>query len=264
MNPQSASDCQGLRDLCRRLLAPGGCDWDRRQTVESLTPYIVEEAHEVVEACAAGDDARIAEELGDLLYLVIFMASIAELSGRFTFEDVVRNISTKLIARHPHVFGASDRDLDFQQARRQWETIKRAEKNRHGERGDTLAPGASSLPALLLAYRVQEKAASFGFDWPDPAAVVAKLEEECAELRTELTPINKAGAEEETGDILFTAVNIARHLQADPDLLLRRAVAKFRLRFAAMEARLEDMGTSLAEADLDTMERAWQAAKTDS
>lgn len=265
MESQVSYDWNGLRQLCRRLRAPGGCIWDRQQTVESLTPYLLEETHEVLEASAQGEDSRVVEELGDLLYLIIFAVTIAEEEKRFTFRDVAAGISRKMIARHPHVFGPREGDLDFDQARRQWESIKKAEKARRGDARDTLAPGASGIPALLLAYRVQEKAASFGFDWPDTPAVVEKVAEECEELREVFRSApaegRQAAAEEETGDLLFTAVNLARHLSADPDRLLRTAVAKFRRRFTLMESRLAARGIALADADLDAMERAWQEVK---
>ncbi|MBD3236179.1 MAG: nucleoside triphosphate pyrophosphohydrolase [Candidatus Eisenbacteria bacterium] len=280
MESQASYDWEGLRRLCRRLRARGGCNWDRQQTIESLTPYLLEETHEVLEAAAEGSDARIVEELGDLLYLIVFAVTIAEEEGRFTFRDIAGTISRKLIARHPHVFRSGERDLDFENVRQQWESIKQAEKARRGDTRDTLAPGATGVPALLLAYRVQEKAASFGFDWPDARAVVAKVGEEYTELQaafagtphpsepTDVPPHGpqvsaRASVEEETGDLLFTAVNLARHLRADPDRLLRQSVAKFRQRFARMEARLSAEGLSLSDADLATMERAWQAAKAD-
>jgi MazG family protein len=267
MKSQVPYDWKRLRQLCRTLRAPGGCNWDRGQTIETLTPYLLEEVYEIIEACAEGDPAKLAEEIGDLLYLLVFAITIAEEESRFTFEDVVTTISRKLIRRHPHVFGEASEDLDFAEVREQWETIKKEEKRKRGESAETLAPGAKSLPALLLAYRIQEKAASFGFDWPDANAVLQKLDEERQELDAALAQEDpdqrRSNSEEETGDLLFTLVNLARHLGTDPEQLLRRTVTKFQKRFARMESLLHREGLGLAEADLDTMERGWQRAKSE-
>jgi len=283
MNLQASKDWEGLRTICRRLRAPEGCQWDRAQTLETMTPYLLEEVHELTDAIAQGERTAIVEELGDLLYLLVFVVTMAEEERRFTFEDVVEAITTKLIRRHPHVFGGAPGTLGPAAVREQWESIKAAERASSradpakGAQRDRLASGAKAIPAMLEAYRVQEKAASFGFDWPELAPVLEKLEEECRELREALEgeagqapdtpasrlpcrPTNRA-SQAELGDILFAAVNVARHLQTDPETALRGTIRRFRSRFACMETLLTDQGTTLAAANLDTMEQAWQAAK---
>lgn len=306
MSTQPSKDWEGLRAICRRLRAPNGCTWDRGQTLETVTPYLLEEAHELIDAIGRRDRAATVEELGDLLYLLVFLVTIAEEEGRFRFEDVAVGITTKLIRRHPHVFGDTPETLDPEAVRTQWETIKASERE-DAEQGakesatgtstagppdrHRLACGARGLPALLAAYRVQEKAASFGFDWPDLSPVLAKLDEEREELgdalraegalaagdatvsppvddppprEAEGTPrgrIAGPASQHELGDVLFAAVNLARHIGADPEVALRGTIDRFRSRFAGMEAVLEAEGHSLKDADLDTMERAWQAAK---
>lgn len=259
MDSQVTYDWEGLRALCRRLRAPGGCDWDRAQTLETLTPYLLEETHEVLEAIGTGENVRTVEELGDLLFLITFLITIAEEEERFTLAEVLTGIMKKMIRRHPHIFGEAPRSMDFDAAREQWETIKKREKGR----GDRLASGAETLPALIAAYRVQEKAASFGFDWPEIGPVLEKLKEETAELRHALATraTDRAACEEEVGDVLFTVVNLARHLNSDPEQLLKAATRKFRRRFARMEAHLQAQEIALTAADLDTMEAAWQAVK---
>jgi MazG family protein len=256
MNPQVSHDWNGLRQLCARLRAPGGCPWDRAQTVRSLTPYLLEEAHELLDAIDSENDERVAEELGDLLYLLVSVVTIAEEEGRFGFEKVARLTIEKLIRRHPNVFGAT-----ADGAGPGWESIKRTEDPARAP----LASGSERLPALLEAYRVQEKAAGYGFDWPGPEPVLEKLDEERGELARALAAEDprerQAGAREELGDLLFTAVNLSRHLGEDPEQLLRATVRKFRDRFAGMEAILQREGRALAEADLPAMEDAWQRAK---
>jgi MazG family protein len=274
MDVQATYDWVGLRRLCRTLRSPGGCSWDRAQTLPTLTPYLLEETHELLEALANGDDRAAAEELGDLLYLIVFVVTIAEEEGRFDFEVVARGIITKLIRRHPHVFGrpagdtAGDAagDVSAAQARASWEQIKRGEASppeaRTAARANArLAAGAQGLPALVEAYRVQEKAAGFGFDWPDVAGVIDKLSEEQGELRDALAARNEEQTHEEVGDLLFTLVNLARHLRGDPEQILKRATRKFQDRFARMESILEREGHALPDTDLPTMESAWQRAK---
>jgi MazG family protein len=265
MDPRVSHDWDGLRQLCARLRAPGGCSWDRAQTIRTLTPYLLEETHELLDAIAADENRRIAEEIGDLLYLLVSVLTIAEEEGRFRFSDVAAQTAQKLTRRHPHVFGAAGAPADPATARRGWESIKRLEdEDRPGER-PPLASGSERLPALLEAFRVQEKAAGFGFDWKGPSEVLEKLDEERAELSAALggggPGTDAAAVREELGDVLFTVVNLARHLGEDPEQALRRTVGKFRTRFARMEALLEAQGQALGRADLAAMEDAWQRAK---
>jgi MazG family protein len=286
MNLQATYDWDGLRRVCRTLRGPGGCNWDRAQTLATLTPYVLEETHEFLEAVTRGDAREIAEEMGDLLYLLVFMLTIAEEESRFDFRDVARAIIEKMIRRHPHVFGPAPGELRPDEVSEQWESIKKREREeREVKPSGRLAGGARSLPALLDAFRVQEKAASMGFDWPGPDGVLTKLDEETQELRAALRGGGaQAGADvgpsaqppagpapsgrelhprvaEEIGDLLFTLVNLARHLRGDPEQLLRRSTRKFQHRFGLMEQILEKRGTTLEEADLETMEDAWQQAK---
>lgn len=259
MESQETYDWDGLRALCRKLRAPGGCDWDRAQTLETLTPYLLEETHEVLEAIGSRENDRTLEEMGDLLFLVAFMITIAEEEERFSLAQVLEGIIQKMIRRHPHIFGDTLRSMGFDEAREQWETIKKREKQTR----ERLASGAETLPALIAAYRVQEKAASFGFDWPEIEPVIEKLEEETRELQLalETRDTDRVACEEEVGDLLFTLVNLARHLETDPEQLLKAATRKFRHRFGLMEEILSERGVGLAAADLETMEAAWQAAK---
>ncbi len=267
MTLQVTNDFAGLREVCRRLRAPDGCSWDRAQTIKSVTPYLLEEVHELLEAIGSGDDAKVAEETGDLLYLLVFVMTMAEEENRFSYGDVAGGIIGKLIRRHPHIFGSESTSLEAHEVRRQWETIKAQEREDAGSaaRGsspDRLHSGARGLPALLDAFRIQEKAASLGFDWPSLAPVLEKLDEERAELAAalEFDPASRE-AQAELGDLLFTVVNLARHLRTDPEQELRATTARFRRRFGRMEEILEARDMSLDTADLDTMEAAWQEAK---
>jgi len=270
MKPQVSSDWNGLRALCRILRGPDGCSWDRAQTIDSMTPYLLEETHEVLEAVATGDNQRLREELGDLLFLITFLIAVAEEESRFSSDAVIAGTIAKMVRRHPHVFGDAQGE-DERQAGMQWERIKQEEKRARGDRAGRLASGAQRLPALIEAFRVQQKAAGHGFDWPDLAGVVRKLDEERAELNDALLPLVDAPSpaeetalqrvQDEIGDMIFTLVNLARHLQIDPEQALKATTVRFRTRFAAMEAILARGDRPLGEADLETMERAWQAGK---
>jgi len=283
MNLQVSKDWAGLRRLCEILRSPEGCSWDKAQSVTSVTPYLLEETHEVLEAIASRDPERMTEELGDLLYLHVFICTMAKEESLFSLDDVISGIIAKLVRRHPHIFSDSRQSLDNEATNEQWEKIKSQERKSHRKKTDRLAGGAESLPALLDAFRVQGKAASFGFDWPKVSQVRDKLSEEIGELdeAIEIYDNRKAvdresgdrpaqGAEdreladvhEELGDILFTVVNLARHFNADPEQLLKSCTRKFKHRFGLMEKLLDASGSSLAGADLDTMEAAWQKAKS--
>ncbi len=249
--------------IARLLRGPEGCPWDREQTVESMTPYLQEETFEVVEAVAARDRAGFTEELGDLLFLVLFLAAVGEDSGWSTLDSVADGVVEKLIRRHPHVFGEG-RELGTGGALQQWEEIKRAERDSGGKAPTALGKRPAGLPALTTAYRISEKAAAVGFQWPDIGGAMAKLEEEMGEFREELG----AGArpeklEDEIGDLLYSVVNLARYLRVDPERALRGTTAKFTRRFRYIEERLHERGLSPERAGLEAMDALWNEAKAE-
>jgi len=248
--------------LIARLRAPGGCPWDREQTHRSLKPMTIEEAYEVLEAIDEGDDDHLAGELGDLLLQVVFHAQIAAEEGRFDLAQVVERVAAKMVRRHPHVFG-DVRAADSGEVLRNWEALKQAERAGQGRATESMMDGVSaSLPAVLEAYQLATRASRVGFDWPDPAAVLEKLDEEVAELKAAARPGAAAEAvAEELGDLLFTAVNVARLFGEDPESALKAANRKFRARFRHVEARLKERGRTPAESTLDEMEALWREAK---
>jgi MazG family protein len=256
--PEDGKQLARLRAIMHRLRSPGGCPWDAEQTHASLVPNLIEEAYETVDTIQRGDHEHLKEELGDLLLQVVFHSELAEEAGRFTFDDVARGISEKLVRRHPHVFAASDA-ASSEAVLRQWDQIKRAEKG-HEER-PFLHDVGKGLPALLRAAKLQKKAAKVGFDWPDEAGVIAKIREELGELEDSMAAGDSAAIEEELGDLLFSVVNLARFRKVDPEVLMAAANAKFERRFAAMEHDLKSQGISLEAATPDRMETAWEAAK---
>ena len=236
-----------------------GCPWDKLQTFETIAPYTIEEAYEVADAIAARDFAALPDELGDLLFQVVYHARMAEEEGRFAFADVAKAISDKMIRRHPHVFGdAAARDAAAQTAA--WEAQKSAERAARLETG-TLAGVPATLPALTRAEKITKRAARVGFDWPDAAAVLSKLDEEIAELKAELPGADPARLMDEVGDMLFVLANLARKLDLDPEACLRHANEKFSRRFNAMELTFETEGRSLKGMALDAMEAGWQRVK---
>ena len=228
------------------------------QTFRTIAPYTIEEAYEVADAIERDDIAALRDELGDLLLQVVFHARMAEEDGAFDFNDVAQAIADKMVRRHPHVFGGeSERSVETQ--KRKWEEIKAAERAENGADDSVLAGVAIGLPGLTRALKLQNRAARVGFDWPHVIEVFDKIEEEVAEIKEEIA----AGAhpdrcEDEVGDLLFVVANLARHLGVDPEAAVRRSNAKFERRFRAMEAQF---GDDLAEADLRTMEKAWQDVK---
>ena len=252
-----------LLSIIARLRAPdGGCPWDQVQDFASIAPYTVEEAHEVAGAIRAGPDfPALLDELGDLLFQVVYHARMAEEAGRFDFADVARAIAEKMVRRHPHVFGdAPPRDAAAQTDA--WEAQKAVERTAAGEPGaGALAGVPEALPALSRAAKLTRRAASVGFDWPDAASVLDKLEEEAAELRAELPAADPARLRDEVGDLLFVLANLARKLDLDPEDCLRSANAKFERRFRSVERRLAAQGLAPADAGLDAMEAEWRAVK---
>lgn len=256
-----------LLDVMARLRDPeSGCPWDIEQTFATIAPYTIEEAYEVAEAIAEGDMDGLKEELGDLLLQVVYHARMAEEAGLFDFEAVARTIADKMIHRHPHVFGAETVETAEAQTVA-WETRKAAERaHKAAEAGK--APSALdgvplALPALTRAEKLGKRAARVGFDWAEAAPVIEKIEEEIAELRAEIAAAAPPEPlEEELGDLLFSVVNLARHLRIEPEHALRAANRKFERRFRQVERTLADRGRRPDEASLDEMEEAWAAAKT--
>ena len=243
-------------DLVRHLSGPDGCPWDREQTSRTLSPYLVEEAHEIGEAIAHEDRAASREELGDLFFLVVFLAVTFEREDGTKPIDLIRGIIAKMIARHPHVFGQR-RDLDAQGVLRQWEEGKRRETGR----ASLLGRSPERLPALLQAYRVQEKAASVGFDWENVAGVMTKLREEMDEVERAIRTEDQARVGEEIGDLLFAAVNLARFTKTDPEAHLAAAIQKFRRRFDRVVELLRERGSSPDKAGLAEMDQLWNEVK---
>jgi nucleoside triphosphate diphosphatase len=239
-----------------------GCPWDQVQDFASISPYTIEEAYEVADAIAAGPDpVTLKDELGDLLLQVVYHAEMARERGWFSFQDVASAIGDKMIRRHPHVFGdAAARDAGAQSAA--WEAQKATERAARAETG-VLAGVPVNLPALTRAAKLTKRAARVGFDWPDAAAVLDKLDEESAELRAELPAATPARLADELGDLLFVMANLARKLDLEPEAVLRAANDKFCRRFAAVEAKLAAQGLAPADAGLEAMEAAWQEAKRD-
>jgi ATP diphosphatase len=249
-----------LLEIMVRLRAPDGCPWDREQDFSTIAPYTIEEAYEVADAIAKGPDfATLLDELGDLLFQVVYHAQMAQEAGRFGFAQVAEAISHKMIRRHPHVFGEAEmRSAEAQTAA--WEAQKAAERQARAETG-TLAGIPPGLPALTRALKLTRRAARVGFDWPDAAAVLGKLEEEADELRAELPAADKARQADEVGDLLFVLANLARKLDLDPEACLAAANAKFERRFGAVERRLAAEGKAPQDVGLDAMEAAWVAVK---
>ena len=260
-----------LLEIMAALRTPGtGCPWDLAQNFSTIVPYTLEEAYEVADAIARGDLADLKDELGDLLLQVVFHARMAEEEGAFAFGDVVQAITEKLIRRHPHVFG-DDRSRTPQAVEGLWERIKAEERAaRHGSRQQGALAGVPvALPALTRALKLQEKASKVGFDWNDVRAVLDKIREEADEIEAALGAgdAGSAGcaaeAAAEVGDLLFAAVNLARHLRADPAALLRQTNQKFERRFAAIENALAANGKTPSEATLAEMDKLWDDAKAE-
>lgn len=257
-----------LLAIMARLRDPErGCPWDLEQDFASIAPYTLEEAHEVAEAIARKDMQNLEEELGDLLLQVVFHAQMAREQQLFDFEDVARGIADKLIRRHPHVFPGGRLDGDTAaiapaEVSANWDRIKAEEKAARGERPARLLDAVGSgLPALTRAEKLQKKASKVGFDWNDPRAVIAKLREELDEVEAELERADQDAREDELGDLLFCVVNLARHLELDCEMALKRCNAKFERRFGHVEDALAAQGRALTDASLDEMEALWVEAK---
>jgi len=264
-----SSDIARLIEIMAALRTPGtGCPWDLEQTFETIAPYTVEEAYEVADAIQRGDLLDLKEELGDLLLQVVYHARMAEERGAFGFGDVVEGVTRKLIRRHPHVFGEA-RDLAPEAVARLWSAIKAQEKaEKAAARGGreevhaSLLDGiAATLPGLTRAVKLQEKAATVGFDWDDVALVIGKVREEADEVAEAVASGDRDAVEDEIGDLLCAVANLARHAGVDPEAAVRRSNSKFERRFRSIEQQLAEIGKTPAESDLDEMDSLWNRAK---
>lgn len=250
-----------LIEIMARLRAPAGCPWDREQTHSTLKQYLAEEAAELFDAIDEDDDAGMVEELGDVLLQVVFHAQIGAEDGRFDIQDVARTCCEKLIRRHPHVFAESD-VADAAGVLRQWEEIKREEKpDRHPS---ALAGVPRSLPALHRAHKMQRKAAKVGFDWPSVDGVIAKIEEELAEVKQAIAEDDEGAVADEIGDLLFAVVNLSRFQERVAEELLHDSIRKFERRFQHLEKLLERNGRKAMDCDLAELEALWQQSKRES
>ena len=278
----SESQFPKLVELMARLRGPNGCPWDRQQTYDTIKPFLLEETYEVVDAIGRRDWEELANELGDLLLQVVFFAQMAAEDRHFTIEDVIERIHTKMVRRHPHVFGDAQAETAAD-VLRNWEVLKAEEKRKRlAERGEdyqppesVLAGVSSSIPSLMEAYQLSSRASHVGFDWTHFADLLAKLQEEVAELEAAAaetqrervgpeqkpSPVSHARLEEEVGDLLFTAVNIARYLRVDAESALRQTNRKFRRRFEWMERELKKAGKSPRESTLAEMDALWERSK---
>ena len=263
--PDTSSDTfddslERLRQIMRRLRDPvSGCPWDIVQSFDTIAPYTVEEAHEVADVIARKAWAELPGELGDLLLQVVFHSQMADEAGLFTLDDVIRTISDKMLARHPHVFGSESRDKSVEQQSVDWERLKAAERGP----ARVLDGVALGLPALSRAVKLQRRAARVGFDWPSTDQVLAKMAEEMAELVEARATLTEAEVTEEFGDLLFVMANLARHMQVDPEGALRAANAKFTRRFQRIEDWLAEAGKTPDQSDLAEMDALWNRAKSE-
>lgn len=275
-SPSMSAHFTKVIELMATLRAQNGCPWDRKQTHESLKPYLLEETYEVLETIDQGDQAKLREELGDVLLQVIFHSQIAAEVGTFTVEDVLDTLAEKLVRRHPHVFGNGEQTgtlTNSEQVLNQWEHIKRAECEAAGGTQSALDGVPKTLPALLRAYQTQARAARVGFDWPHNAAgleqIFGKVAEEVGELKEALAqagsgpnqPGRQTDIEAELGDILFSLVNLARFVKVNPEEALRRSTNRFIDRFHLVETQAAEKGTSLTDMTLAEMDELWDEAK---
>jgi len=270
MADSAGAKFDALLDIMRRLRAPGGCPWDREQTLASLRPFVLEETYEVLEAIDSASPEALREELGDYLYEAVFLAQISEEAGDFSIADAIDAIRDKLIRRHPHVFQRADGDeaITSEQVIEKWESLKARERAAAGSepqrRKTTLSGVPKTLPSLLRAYEISARAAAIGFDWARPTDVLDKIDEEVAEVRREVesgATGHLSRAEEEMGDLLFAIANLSRKLGIEPEAALRRANEKFTRRFDAVEQAFLARGQSLSGATLEEMEAEWQRVK---
>ncbi|AOE50244.1 nucleoside triphosphate pyrophosphohydrolase [Kangiella sediminilitoris] len=261
--PTSLKHTQRLLGIMQALRDPdNGCPWDRKQTFETIVPHTLEEAYEVADAIESGDMAELEGELGDLLFQVVFYAQLGQEQQLFDFESIAQVMSDKLIRRHPHVF--SDKKLETDaDIKKNWERLKQQERQaKNSENTSLLDDLPKSFPALSLAQKMQKRVGRHGFDWPEIDGVIEKLEEEIAELKEAIASNDQPHIEEEMGDLLFSCVNLSRHLKVDPEAALRASCRKFESRFRALELIIAESDLSVDSATLDQLESAWQKAKS--
>jgi MazG family protein len=265
--PRAAREFIRLVEIMSTLRGPGGCPWDREQTIDTLKPFVLEETYEVLEAIDRHDHAALAEELGDFVFEAVFLAQLEAEAGHFSIADSLQSVADKLVRRHPHVFerGAGEGALESAgEVRVRWEEIKAQERGA-GTQAKTLLSGiAPALPALLRAYHIGVRAASVGFDWAVPGDIVEKIQEEVDELREVVGtdgPVDPARAEEEMGDLLFAMANLSRKLGIEPETALRKANDKFTRRFGRMEKAVAESGRAMKEMALEDLEAEWNRAK---
>ena len=257
-----------LIEIMATLRSPGGCPWDREQTIDSLKPFVLEETYEVLEAIDRRDHAALCEEVGDFLFEAVFLARLEEEAGHFTIADSLTRIADKLVRRHPHVFarGADEAPLESAgQVRTRWEEIKAEERGAQADPKTLLGGLPAALPSLLRAYQIGMRVASVGFDWTRAGEVIDKIQEEVDELREVVggdTPIDRDRAEEEMGDLLFTIANLSRKLGIEPETALRKANEKFTGRFTTLERAVAASGRAMRDVPLDDLEREWQRLKS--
>lgn len=254
---------EAFAELCRvvaQLRAPNGCPWDREQTNESLVPKLLEEAYEVADAIRSSDDANLREELGDVMLLVVMHAQIASERGEFQIQQVVEEITAKLIRRHPHVFGSSEAE-NAGAVVKLWDSVKRDEKKNKDEH--YLTGVAAALPALMRAQKIQKKAAHVNFDWDEEADVIAKVDEELSETKEAIATATEKETAEEIGDLLFAVVNLARRRHLDAETLLQAATNKFVQRFNALEDELRAQGKRLGDVKLAELDEIWNTQKAE-
>ena len=262
--PDVGAKFERLVDIMRTLRGPGGCPWDREQTLASLRPFVIEEAYEVLDAIDRADAAALCDELGDLVFEAVFLAQLCAEDRRFTIADALDAAAAKLIRRHPHVFGdepARTATLTAAEVKRRWEAIKAGEQAAAGRAPSLLGSVPAALPALLRAYRIGKRAATVGFDWTRADDVLDKVREELAEVEAAVGTDAPAAIEEELGDLLFAVANLARHLGVEPEGALRAATRKFADRFALLEQGFRDRGRALRDVSPAEMDQAWAAVK---
>jgi MazG family protein len=270
---RAAAEFTRLIEIMATLRGPGGCPWDREQTIDTLKPFILEETYEVLEAIDAHQHAALCEELGDFVFEAVFVAQLEAEAGHFTIADAVKSAADKLVRRHPHVFNREQGEAALDtpgQVRTRWEEIKAEERSARGDDGKAAKPKsllgglAPTLPALLRAFHISTRAASVGFDWVAAGDVVDKMQEELDEVRAVVQEgvIDHERAEEEMGDLLFTIANLARKLGIEPETALRKANDKFTKRFGALEQSVASSGRAMKNMTLEQLEAEWQRAKT--
>ncbi|MDO9529009.1 MAG: nucleoside triphosphate pyrophosphohydrolase [Syntrophales bacterium] len=253
-------DFRNLLKILKKLRSPDGCLWDMRQKKEDVGRYLIEEAYEVIDAIDSGSPKELKEELGDLLFQILFLARISEENGQFDISDVIKEISQKMIRRHPHVF-ENEKVKDIGEIKSNWEDIKKQEKNRQDKDESFFSQIPRFLPSLLMAQKITKEASKVGFDWKNVDGVLKKIEEELTEFKAALKSKEKGRVKDEIGDIIFSLVNLSRFVEVSADEALRSSIKKFTDRFSYIEEKLKDQGKNLPEATLEEMDHLWNESK---